>query len=626
MAFSRRLEALRGLLRAERLDALLVPQTDPHGSEYLSPCFERRAFLSGFTGSAGDALVDAEGGAWQWTDGRYWLQAESELAPGWELMKGGAAGEATLAAHLALRGTAASPIRVGVDASLVSPAQWDALAKSRTVDLVATERNLVDAVWGGDQPALPSGAIVSHPIEYAGATVDEKLEQLRAKLDPRASAVVISQLDAVAWLLNLRGADVPYSPIFLAHLYVGRARGDPIELFVDEAKLDARARAQLGAVVGLAVRPYDALLPRVAALSGRPRVVEGEGAEAGAGGGDPVQIDFASASAALRAALSTPPLDRACPTLLLKATKNAQERRGMRACHVRDGFAKTRFLFWLEDEVARRGAAGEAPLSECDAADELEALRAADPLFRGLSFPSISSADANGAVIHYSPTRASCAAITPDSLYLIDSGAQYLDGTTDVTRTVHMGTPSRHHVECFSRVLKGFIAVHRCVFPAGTVGSALDGLARAALWRSGLDFAHGVGHGVGSYLCVHEGPQSISSAPRGAGRPAAGFVAGMTISDEPGYYEDGAFGIRIENILLAREEATQHRWRGKSFLAFDSLTLVPLQRRMLDAELLGAEDVAFVNSYHAAVRAALAPQAEGDAAFLARLGAATAPL
>ena len=612
---------MRRLLRAERLDALLVPQTDPHGSEYLSPRFERRAFLSGFTGSAGDALVDAEGGARCWTDGRYWLQAEGELAPGWELMKGAAAGEPTLAAHLALRGTAASPIRVGVDASLVSPAQWDALDRSPAIELVATERNLVDAVWGAEQPALPRGAIVPHPIEYAGATVDEKLEQLRAKLDARARAVVISQLDAVAWLLNLRGADVPYTPVFLAHLYVGRARGDPIELFIDEAKLDARARAQLGAVEGLVLRPYGALLARVAALSDAPR-----DAPRGAGADGAVQIDFASASAALRAALSAPPLDRACPTLLLKAAKNAREQRGMRACHARDGLAKTRFLFWLEDEVARRDAAGEAPLSECDAADELEALRAADPLFRGLSFPSISAADANGAVIHYAPSPATCRAIAPDSLYLIDSGGQYLDGTTDVTRTVHMGAPSRHQVECFSRVLKGFVAVHRCVFPAGTVGSALDGLARAALWRSGLDFAHGVGHGVGAYLCVHEGPQAISAAPRGAGRPAAGFVAGMTISDEPGYYEDGAFGIRIENVLLAREEATQHRWREQSFLGFDSLTLVPLQRRMLDPALLGAEDVAFVDAYHAAVRAALAPQAEGDAAFLARLDAATAPL
>jgi Xaa-Pro aminopeptidase len=273
---------------------------------------------------------------------------------------------------------------------------------------------------------------------------------------------------------------------------------------------------------------------------------------------------------------------------------------------------------------------GHASLSA--AADALEAYRARDPLFRGLSFPSISSADANAAVIHYAPHRkkgkGQNAVITAESLYLIDSGAQYLDGTTDVTRTVHLGTPTLHQRECFARVLKGFIAIHECVFPAGTLGAALDGLARGELWKSGLDFAHGVGHGVGSYLCVHEGPQAISCSTRGLTRPQVGFQRGMTVSDEPGYYEDGAFGIRIENILIARHAVTQHCWRGKEFLGFDSLTLVPLQLKMLDGgAFLNEDDIRFVNAYHQRVREELTVEVgESDTVFVARLNAATAPL
>ena len=610
-AAASRLSALRTLLRANRLDALLVPQADPHGSEYLSPCFERRAFLSGFTGSAGDAVVEAldDGPARVWTDGRYWLQAARELQPGWELMKAGEAGVPSIHAYLRNRGSSrTSSFRVGVDAELMGIARWNELARvSPSVELVATSSNLVDIVWSSSatsatssqRPLMPTAPVVPHTREYAGATVAAKLDAVRAKIDPACAGVLVSALDSVAWLLNLRGGDVPFTPVFLAHVFVGRAPGDPIELFIDASKLASGAVAHVesqmqmrsssgtGADVGdeeafvddgnssmLVVRPYTELLPRLAKMQATK--VGGEHDDDGGAVRRRrlTQIDFTQASAAVLTALggNAGVRDRPCPTLLLKAVKNDTERAGMRRCHVRDGVAKTRFLFWLEDEVARRAASADAsaadtdstplpPLTECDAADALEAYRARDPLFRGLSFPSISSADANAAVIHYAPHRkkgkGQNAVITAESLYLIDSGAQYLDGTTDVTRTVHLGAPTLHQRECFARVLKGFIAIHECVFPAGTLGAALDGLARGELWKSGLDFAHGVGHGVGSYLCVHEGPQAISCSTRGLTRPQVGFQRGMTVSDEPGYYEDGAFGIRIENILIARHAVTQ---------------------------------------------------------------------
>ncbi|KAJ1547723.1 hypothetical protein HK405_005079, partial [Cladochytrium tenue] len=406
-------------------------------------------------------------------------------------------------------------------------------------------------------------------------------------------------------LLNLRGSDISYNPVFFAYVLVTKS---DVYLFVDERKLEDAAKASLQ-TVGVKIRPYEC------SFEDLTRLVQ-EAPE-----NEKLWVD-SRCSLALQDAIGGPnKIEEArSPVQTAKAIKNATEIQGFRDCHIRDASALCEYFAWLEEELVEKG---NKSLSEVDAADKLEALRSKLPMFMGLSFDTISSTGANGSVIHYQPERDTCMMIDVNKLYLCDSGAQYLDGTTDVTRTMHFGTPSEFEREAFTRVLKGHIQIDMAVFPRGTTGYVLDCLARAALWKAGLDFRHGTGHGVGSFLNVHEGPQGIGT--RIAFNDTA-LEAGMTVSDEPGYYEDGEFGIRIENILVAREVDTKKNFGGRGYLGFEHLTVVPIQTRLVDPSLLTPEERAWLDAYHREVFEKVSPLLAPGSRALTWLERETRPL
>ena len=471
---AKRLSNVRQLLRERNLDALLVPHTDPHSSEYFSPRFERRQWLTNFTGSAGDALVSMED-AKLWTDGRYWTQATRELFPTWELVQDGSPGVKSLDEFLASADSFPSheTLRLGVDPFLISSKRWKSLNALPHIQLHATKDNVVDCAGFAldfDGSTTSEEQMIQVLDErFSGKSAAAKIEETRAVLKSMgANSLLVSTLDDVAWLCNLRGGDVPYTPLFLGYVYLEM---NCVTLFVDACKLSDSASVYLERQ-GVNIAEY-ASLDSFLRKRNTPATK--------------ICLDVSSSSFAITESLNDCTiLEQPNPTLKLKSIKNDVELQGVRACHIRDGYAKTKFLFWLEEAIL----SGEV-VDECAAADKLEEYRKSGKHFQGLSFPSISGCDENGAVLHYHALKESARVLTKDSMYLIDSGAQYLDGTTDVTRTIHFGTPSDYQKECYTRVLKGFIAVHRQKFPAGTtIGPQLDGLARHSLWEAGLDFAH----------------------------------------------------------------------------------------------------------------------------------------
>ena len=591
------LESLRRELRARSLDGLVIPSDDPHLSEYVAPCFERRAFATGFTGSAGTALVTL-GGAYCWTDGRYWLQASRELEEGWELMRAGEPGVAGVAEWLGSDAGAAelgAGAVLGIDAAVTSAAfaasLREAAAATGGAVAVVEGSNPVDAVWGADRPPAPARPLRVHA--HAGEDAASKLGRVRDALDALdASALAVTALDEVAWLLNVRGGDVECNPVALSFALVTE---DGCVLFVDERKLDGDVRAHLDAC-GVTVAPYEAALGHLAAHEGT------------------VCVDPARSSEAVVAAV---PEDRRVaapsPVTRLKAVKNAVELACMRDCHVRDGAYACEAFCELEDRVR----AGDR-LDEVDVDATLLKYRSRDPGFLEPSFPTIAGSGPNGAVIHYRAERPTCRAVTADAMLLVDSGAQYLDGTTDATRTWHFGSPTAAEKRAYTAVLKGNIGLDVAVFPDETVGFVLDAFARKPLWELGLDYGHGTGHGVGAALNVHEGPMSIS--PRfGNTEP---LKAGMVLSNEPGQYVAGEFGVRIENLLEV--VPLGDLGGGKDFLKFEKLTMIPIDLACVDAAMLDAAEVAWIDAYHADVRAKLAPRLEGRA--LAWLLERTEPL
>ncbi|KAJ1816644.1 hypothetical protein LPJ75_001960, partial [Coemansia sp. RSA 2598] len=544
---SSRLQRLRELMASSKynVSAYVVPSEDAHQSEYVAKCDERRAYISGFDGSAGCAVVTADK-ALMFTDGRYFLQARQQMDNNWTLMKQGMAGVPTWQGYVTDHVT--SGTRVGIDPTLVSALAAGELQKSMSakgVELVPLQENLVDAVWN-DRPERPLDSVFVHDMEYAGESIENKVSRVRSAVaDMGADGVVVAALDEVAWLLNLRGTDISFNPVFYAYVVV---TADKVTLFVNESKLTDAVRAHLK---GIDIQPYEAIFGNVRAM---------------ASGDKTKLLAGSSTSWALAQALGdSVKFAKSSPLSMLKALKNSAELNGMRNCHIRDGAAMANFFGWLENELFNNGA--NLRLSESDVADKLEALRREQPLCVGLSFDTISSVGPNGAIIHYKPTRGSDALLDIDQMFLLDSGGQYRDGTTDVTRTVHFGTPTEWQRECFTRVLKGHIALDRAVFPSGTSGYVLDPLARLPLWELGLDFRHGTGHGVGSFLNVHEGPQGVSMRKN---LIDVGFQQGMTITNEPGYYEDGAFGIRIENTCLVVKAKTPHDYtNGSGYLTFE---------------------------------------------------------
>jgi len=597
--------------------AYIIPSEDPHMSEYAPAHQERRRFISGFTGSAGTALVTTDQ-AHLWTDGRYWLQAEKELGADWTLQKADVAGVLELPAWLAKNLPSGS--RVGVDPFLhtIDGARklQKALKDSGLTLVPVVGGNLVDAVWA-DQPAASSATLRVHPTKLAGASVQDKLQLLRNDLSEQGvGAVIITALDEVAWLLNLRGGDVDYNPIFISYAIV---TPEAATLYIDSAKVTAEVSEQLEGA-GVEVQPYEQVLQDVEGLAAAGTRIWM----------DPSQVSLAISKAALDAAASRgqkrkaedqapaqPVLEARSPVTLRKSVKNEAELAGMREAHLRDAVAIVQFLQWLDDQVA-----GGATVSEVEVDRHLTARRQAQTGFVDCSFPTIAGEGPNGAIIHYRAAEPTCATVTKDSHLLIDSGGQYDVGTTDITRTMHFGEPTAHQKACFTRVLQGHIALDSAVFPPGTPGLALDTLARRSLWAAGLDYRHGTGHGVGAALNVHEGPISISKRTY-ITQP---LLAGMVVSNEPGYYEDGSFGCRIENLLVIKDATTEHVFGGQPFLDFERLTLVPLQAKMIDLSLLTDQEKRWVDQYHEEVWAKVSPRLEGQTEPLEWLRKHTQPL
>ena len=589
-----RLARLRAAMREHGVAAYLVPSSDPHQSEYVPDHWARREWVSGFTGSAGELAVGLTGGG-LWTDGRYHLQARQQLrGTGIRLFPVGEKDVPDLETHLAK--TLPKEAAVGVDPAVLAMKRGRRIARTLApagVALKPIDGNLVDAARGPVPIPRARATVAPLPTRFSGESSASKLRRVRRAMREReADALVVTTLDAIAWLFNVRGADVAYNPVVVAYAVV---TPDEAILHVDRGKLGAAAKAHLDRFAR--VEPYAAVR----------RTLRGLGRRKAAVWIDPETTSLMCARLldGARPILAPSPIPR------MKARKNAVELAGIRAAHRRDGAAMVRFLRWLERSVPAGG------VTEMGAAAKLDGLRAEGERFRGLSFPTIAGYADHGAVIHYKVDEASDAPLRPEGLFLVDSGGHYLDGTTDVTRTLLLGgRPTDVQRDCYTRVLKGHIAIAAARFPAGVTGARLDTLARAPLWQSGRDYAHGTGHGVGAYLNVHEGPQSISH--RSTEVP---LEPGNVQSNEPGYYEPGAFGIRIENLV----EVVEDEAAGPGgFLRFDTLTLCPIEKRLVDPALLSAGERGWLDAYHARVLDTLGPDLDRDER--AWLEAACAPL
>ena len=594
--YADRLNALREQLKADRLDGFVVPLTDEHMSEYVGSYAQRLAWLTGFEGSAGSAVVLPQEAA-IFVDGRYTLQVRSQVdGAHWSYQS---VPETSIADWL--KDHAPEGGRIGYDPWLHSR-DWVRRAtealKSRGAELVAVEQNPIDKVWR-DRPEASKAHLVVHPDKYAGRSSADKRQDIAEQLSKiGADAAVLSALDSIAWAFNVRGADVSRTPVALAFALV-RSDGTA-DLFVEPEKVSPEVQQHLGN--GVRLHDRSAFEGALGELKGKT-----------------VAVDPERAVAAIFEAL-----DRAGakivtmrdPTILPKAIKNPVEIAGQQAAQARDGAAISRFLRWVETEAPKGG------VDELTASDHLEALRKESPELRDLSFDTISGAGPNGAIVHYRSGEKTNRKLETGSLYLVDSGGQYVDGTTDITRTVVIGEPTDEMRDRFTRVLKGHIAVATAVFPKGVRGSQLDSFARRPLWEVGLDYAHGTGHGVGSFLSVHEGPQRISpvgSAQSGGDEP---LQPGMILSNEPGYYKTGEYGIRIENLVLVVERPVEGA--EKETLGFDTLTFAPIERRLIVKEMLSASELEWLNAYHAEVLAKIGPQLEGE--DRAWLESACAPL
>ncbi|GFP84433.1 probable xaa-pro aminopeptidase p [Phtheirospermum japonicum] len=636
------LAALRSLMASHSppLDALVVPSEDYHQSEYVSARDKRREFVSGFSGSAGLALILANE-ALLWTDGRYFLQAEKQLSNKWKLMR---MGEDPVV-DIWMADNLPSDAAIGVDPWCISvdtAQKWERAFAKKQQKLIKTTTNLVDEVWS-NRPPPEAKPVALHPLEFSGRSV--------------------------AWLFNVRGSDVSYNPVIHAYAIVTSSAAF---FYVDKRKVSSEASSYMEKN-GIEVRNYGDVIADAALLASEKLISTSSVKEIGIEGNknDLVWVDPGSCCFALYTKLNADKVFlQSSPLALAKALKNPIEIEGLKNAHIRDGAAVVQYLVWLDKQMQEiYGASGyfleseankkdqqiTAKLTEVSVSDKLEEFRASKEHFRGLSFPTISSVGPNGAVIHYSPEAETCAELDPNRMYLFDSGAQYLDGTTDITRTVHFGKPTSHEKACYTAVLKGHIGLGNARFPSGTTGHILDVLARLHLWKDGLDYRHGTGHGIGSFLNVHEGPHQISFRPAARNVP---LQSSMTVTDEPGYYEDGNFGIRLENVLVVKEADTKFNFGDKGYLSFEHITWLmllglgyecptrvhikksgfsyfknkgyvgsdnlnnqptaagddaqaaaeaPYQMKLMDVSLLVPEEIEWLNKYHSRCREILAP-------------------
>src|SRR5881398_109342 len=582
-SYADRLAALREQLKAEKLDGFVVPLTDEHMSEYVGTYAQRLAWLTGFQGSAGSAVVLPEEAA-IFVDGRYTLQVRQQVsATEWSYQS---VPETSTTEWL--KDHAPEGARIGYDPWLHTR-DWVNKAKealaSRGAELVAVDRNPIDEIWK-DRPEASKAHLVVQSDQHAGKSAAEKRTEIGDWLAKHhADAAVLSALDSIAWAFNIRGEDVTHTPVALAYSLV-HADGTA-DLFVAGEKIGPEVRQHLGN--GVRLHERYAFEGALSELKGKTVVV------------DPERAVAAIFEALEKAGAKILPLRD--PTILPKALKNPAEIAGQKAAQERDGAVISRFLHWIDEEAPKGG------VDELKASDHLEALRRENPELRDLSFDSISGAGPNGAIVHYRSSEKTNRKLEKGTLYLIDSGGQYVDGTTDITRTVPIGEPTAEMRDRFTRVLKGHIAIATAVFPSGTRGSQLDSFARRPLWEAGLDYAHGTGHGVGSFLSVHEGPQRIAKPSGGQAGTGHELLPGMIVSDEPGYYKAGAYGIRIENLVLV--ERREIAGAEGEYFGFETLTFAPIDRRLIDVQMLEPEELIWLNCYHAHVLAKIAPALQG---------------
>jgi Xaa-Pro aminopeptidase len=586
-----RLDALRQELARQGLDGFVVPISDEHMSEYVGAYAQRLAWLTGFGGSAGTAVVLADAtrspAAAMFVDGRYTLQVRDQVDGRFYAYEN--VPQTSIAKWLAAN--APEGARIGYDAWLHGKGWAAAAAKALEAKggtLVAVDSNPIDAVWQ-DRPAPSPAPALVHDDRFAGQSSQAKREALSAWLtEEKLDAAVVSALDSIAWLLNIRGEDVERTPVALSYV-LAHADGTA-DLFIAEEKVTSELARHLGNAVR--IRPRGAFVPALKGLAGKRIAVDPERA---------VSAIFATLEQA-----GAQVVEARDPTVLPKAVKNPVEQQGHRNAQARDGAAVSRFLHWLE----REGPSG--TVTEMSAAEALHEFRRQGGDLRDLSFDTISGAGPNGAVVHYRVSEETNRTLEPGSIYLVDSGGQYPDGTTDITRTVWVG-PGEAPADVkdrFTRVLKGHIALARAVFPRGTAGSQLDVLARQYLWQAGVDYAHGTGHGVGSFLSVHEGPQRIAKSAGGQAGTDQELLAGMFLSNEPGYYKTGEYGIRIENLVLV--EPREIVGAEGDYFGFETLTLVPIDATLVDVALLTPEEIAWWNAYHARVLEVIGPQLSGE--------------
>ncbi|XP_069752118.1 xaa-Pro aminopeptidase 2 [Narcine bancroftii] len=581
-----RLNALRNLMDAQNISVYVIPATDPHLSEYIAPRHARRAWITGFTGTAGTAVV-SKTNAVLWTDGRYWIQAERQMDCNWELNRG----ETTIVNWI-LQETKEGEI-VAADPFLFSVVQWENYRNSLLEgkrQFISKESNLVDIIWGEERPPKPTEDIFKVPAQFFERTWQEKVKEIRTQMENnpyKPTAVLISALDETAWLFNLRGNDIPYNPFFETYTLL---TANWIRLFLNESRLPPDIREYLNT---------DCITAECVQLKSYEDIQQN--VEEYAKGNVTVWIGQKYMTYGVYKVIpeSKILIDEYSPVQITKSTKDATEQKGLKAAHVRDAVAVIRYMMWLEKNVPK------GTETELSGAHYLNKLRSEQNYSRGPSFETISASGLNAALAHYSPNEETNRKLTPDEMYLIDSGGQYLDGTTDITRTIHWGMPTDFQKEAYTRVLMGQIDLARSIFPVGTIGDTLDVWARHALWEVGLNYMHGTGHGIGSFLGVHEWPVGIGSGDTWT------LEEGMFTSIEPGYYQDNEFGIRIEDIVMVVKADTKHSF-GNPYLTFEHVSLVPYERKLIDLSIMNEQQILWLNNYYKKIQMIVSPELEAQ--------------
>jgi len=578
MNINQRLSDLREVMQREHLAAFIFPSTDPHQSEYVAEHWKGREWISGFDGSAGAAVVTMNAAA-LWTDSRYFLAAEEQLkGTEFQLMRLKIEGTPTIAEWIGRECGAGAEVGIDGWCSSVSDVK-DMIASLRKQGGITLRTNFdpLKLIWR-DRPTIPENPVEIYPLQYAGEATHDKIARIRQALrETHADGMLMAALDDIAWTLNLRGADVHCSPVFVSYLLISTT---DVTLYINKAKLSPEVVDYLKSE-GVGVAPYDEISKGLKDYFEYNILL------------DPNEVNYALYKSAVREIV-----EEESPVKRMKTVKNEREISGFRSAMLKDGIAMVKFLKWIDEWKENSSMAG-GQQTEISISERLEALRAEQPLYKGLSFDTIAGYQAHGAIVHYEATPETDIPLKPEGFLLLDSGAQYLDGTTDITRTIALGPLTEEQKRVYTLVLKGHIQIELCKFPSGASGTQLDILAREALWREGLNYLHGTGHGVGTFLNVHEGPHQL----RMEWKPAP-LVAGMTLTDEPGIYLAGKFGVRIENTLLITPYKETEFGR---FLQFEPLTLCPIDKSPIIADMLLPEELSWLNAYHQHVFVTLSP-------------------